>query len=649
MEFNLTRFLPSNWLHAFGATLFHSLWLGILLSLLVAVIMFSTRKAAASLRYNLLTGSLLLFVIATTVIFCKSLGLQDGATDTNLIVATANEPAQISPSVAVLQDNMLSGVNNLLEVWNAYAAQIVLVWFLIICAKSIQLFVGLNGVYHLRSTKVYAAGNRWDEKIGVLANRMGVKQTVSLLQSGIAQVPMAVGYFKPLVLIPLGLLNGLSDSEVEAILCHELAHIKRRDYLINLLQSFVEIVFFFNPAVLWVSKLIRNERENCCDDLAVLHMDDKRNYVKALITCQEFQLNPPRFAMAITGKKNHLFQRISRMLFDTKTTLNKMEKTILTIALVSVVIGSAAFKNVTESNRKPISITSAILQEQNFQDTLKKKAAIQKAKKEKSVAKKDVNIDQLSMEDEINLKQEQQANAIKAEMDAKEQDERYKQEQKRYDADQKRYNADQVRYKNEQKRYNAEQKRYDLEAKKYQAESDKYQQQAKRYNANENYSNDANRNFNTLPPTTPIPPVPLSPVTATPMDPITPITPVIPINASLTVLNPVHVALPPAISIPKSNNQNRSNSKTTSKTGTQRTVESVTSTDADEHDYKNIIKDLLKDGIIKNDKKLSYKLDKNSLIINDVRQNESYHQKYKNKYLQRENTALLYKYETNSN
>ena len=117
----------------------------------------------------------------------------------------------------------------------------------------------------------------------------------------------------------------------------------------------------------------------------------------------------------------------------------------------------------------------------------------------------------------------------------------------------------------------------------------------------------------------------------------------------MTVLNPVHVALPPAISIPKSNNQNRSNSKTTSKTGTQRTVESVTSTDADEHDYKNIIKDLLKDGIIKNDKKLSYKLDKNSLIINDVRQNESYHQKYKNKYLQRENTALLYKYETNSN
>ena len=653
MEFNLTKFLPSNWLHAFGATLFHSLWLGIILSLLVAVIIFSTRKAAASLRYNLLTGSLLLFVVATVIIFYKSLEFQEAATLTHAIVANGNNPTQISSSVAVLQGSMLSGVNNLLNVWNAYASQIVLVWFLIICAKSIQLFVGLNGVYHLRSTKVCAAGNRWDEKISQLAKRMGVKQTVGLLQSGIAQVPMAVGYFKPLVLIPLGLLNGLSDSEVEAILCHELAHIKRRDYLVNLFQSFIEIIFFFNPAVLWVSKLIRNERENCCDDLAVQHMDDKRNYVKALITCQEFQLNAPRFAMAVTGKKNHLFQRISRMLFDTKTTLNKMEKTILTVALVSVVICSAAFKNVAESNRKHNTVVPLTAYKENFQDSVKKKVAKQKAKLGSDAAKKANEENKLSMEQEINLRQEQEANAIKAEIDAKTQDQKYKLAQKEYDAAEKRRKVDELRYDEEQKRYDAEQKRYDLQAKKYQAESDKYQIEAKRYKTHKNLNYDANRNlnYNAVPLTPPVPPVPNMPPNPMSITVSTPITPIIPITTgSIELLTPANGALPPNQPIaffPKVKNQ--SSSKTNIKTSTQRTIESVTSTDADAHDYKNIIRDMISDAIIKSDKKLSYKLDKNSLIINEVKQSESYHQKYKNKYLQSDKTALLYKYETNSN
>jgi bla regulator protein BlaR1 len=80
---------------------------------------------------------------------------------------------------------------------------------------------------------------------------------------------MVIGNLKPVILMPIGLLTALTTEEVEAILMHELAHIKRRDYLVNLLQSLMEIVFFFNPAVLWISQLIKAERENCCDDLAL--------------------------------------------------------------------------------------------------------------------------------------------------------------------------------------------------------------------------------------------------------------------------------------------------------------------------------------------------------------------------------------------
>ncbi|RZK21997.1 MAG: hypothetical protein EOO43_10165, partial [Flavobacterium sp.] len=527
-----------------------------------------------------------------------------------------------------------SGINQLLNIWNSRSAQIVVVWFLIICIKSVQLLVGLNGINHLKNNKVYPAGNKWDKKMNQLVERLGISQKITLLQSGIAQVPMVAGHFKPLILIPLGLINGLADNEVEAILCHELAHIKRRDYLVNLLQSFIEIVFFFNPAILWVSKLIREERENCCDDLAVSQLDDKRSYVKALITCQEFQLNAPRFVMAVTGKRNHLFNRISRMLFDTKTTLNKLEKTILTLALVSVVICSAAFKNVTDSNK---SIKNAS-HDYSLQDTTKKKKALAE------IDRKQANFDRLQAIKDAKQAQEDSKQAI---IDSKQAVEDAKQAGD--DAtiaaeDAKQAKADALQAQIDSKIAHEEAKMHNnikaLEAagvakeNARQAVSDA--KQAKE-DAKQNKNN--NRNLN----------VSVHPVYTLPVNQkmLIAITPDVPVTQEIS--NPVAPPAPsvaPVKSFPKSG---KDKSKTLTITGTQRTVQSVTSTDADVHDYKSIIKEMIQDGIINSADKLSYKLDKNSLIINGIKQAENYHLKYKNKYMQSENTALLYRYQMESN
>src|ERR1700749_4616836 len=124
-----------------------------------------------------------------------------------------------------------------------------------------------------------AAGGFWNERMQQLAALMGIRQTISLLESGIAKVPMVIGHLKPVILIPIGLLTALSAEEVEAILVHELAHIKRRDYLVNMLQSLMEIIFFFNPAVLWISQLIKTERENCCDDMVVEQSSNRISYI----------------------------------------------------------------------------------------------------------------------------------------------------------------------------------------------------------------------------------------------------------------------------------------------------------------------------------------------------------------------------------
>ena len=219
MKFNLTDFFAPDWLSAFGIMLFHSLWLGVILSFLVAGIIFFTRKGSANLRYNLLISAMFLFVASVSFMFYNSFDNQ------NVIEVHATSKLSIDKSTSQMNtntaNNVAAGFETFRSIWNAYSPQIVLLWFIVICIKSIQLFVGLNGVYHLRKTKVYSAGKVWEDKLDTLANQFGVSRKVKILQSGLAQVPMVIGHLKPLVLIPLGLLNSISTEEVEAILCHE--------------------------------------------------------------------------------------------------------------------------------------------------------------------------------------------------------------------------------------------------------------------------------------------------------------------------------------------------------------------------------------------------------------------------------------------
>jgi hypothetical protein len=147
-----------------------------------------------------------------------------------------------------------------------------------------------------------------------------------------------MGVFKPVILIPLGLITHLPAQQVEAILWHELGHIKRKDYLVNLLQSFAETIFFFNPAILWISSLVREERENCCDDIALSGSENKAAFLEALVSFQEYNNSTSHFGMAFPGKKNHLLNRVKRILHQQNKTLNTMEKSLLTLSMALVML-----------------------------------------------------------------------------------------------------------------------------------------------------------------------------------------------------------------------------------------------------------------------------------------------------------------------
>ncbi|HJV48960.1 MAG TPA: transglycosylase SLT domain-containing protein [Geothrix sp.] len=155
----------------------------------------------------------------------------------------------------------------------------------------------------------------WQDKVDALARRMGILRKVRLLLLNHGDTPMALGLWKPVVLVPASLLSGVPPDCLEALLAHELAHVGRLDYLGNLLQGIVETLLFFHPAVWWLSARIRDEREELADHLAVRHLGDARRLALALDALDDFQAAIPRpLFPALAARGGRLITRIERLL-----------------------------------------------------------------------------------------------------------------------------------------------------------------------------------------------------------------------------------------------------------------------------------------------------------------------------------------------
>src|SRR2546428_154855 len=136
---------------------------------------------------------------------------------------------------------------------------------------------------------------------------------VRLLRWTLVPVPAVLGWVRPVILLPASALTGLTPLQLEALLAHELAHVRRYDYLVNLIQSVIETLLFYHPAVWWISARVRDEREHCCDDLAVAGGGDAHFYATALLGMERLRVTPPAFALAAAGRGGALMGRIRRL------------------------------------------------------------------------------------------------------------------------------------------------------------------------------------------------------------------------------------------------------------------------------------------------------------------------------------------------
>jgi beta-lactamase regulating signal transducer with metallopeptidase domain len=310
--------------------------------------MVSTKKSGPGLRYNLLAVLFLLFIGATCITFGRQLQLANSSELSGVLrFHPVPAPASGISSGSNSELNMVADQNNFVEKFvqyiNANASLVVAIWFIVLCAHCIKLLANIGYIQRIRYHKTHSPPEFWESKIGELAARLRIRKQVELLESEIVKIPMVIGLLKPVILFPISLLSQLPQQQVEAVLLHELAHIKRKDYFVNLIQSFAEILFFFNPGVLWVSTLIREERENCCDDIVLGETRSKNELIYALVSFQEYNLSGSKYLTTFPGRKNHLLNRIKRILTSNNKTLNNMEKIALLTGIVIAGFIVAAF------------------------------------------------------------------------------------------------------------------------------------------------------------------------------------------------------------------------------------------------------------------------------------------------------------------
>lgn len=221
-----------------------------------------------------------------------------------------------------------------------YVSMAYLLLMLFLC---IRWFLGYRQTQLIRNHGLQKMPAEWRLFVNRIAGQLNIKKKIQVFLSGTVTTPLTIGFLKPVILIPIASINHLTTDQLEAVLLHELAHIKRYDYLANIILSVVEISLFFNPFTQLLSKSIRKERENSCDDWVLQFQYDASLYAEALLRIAYLQATPA-FAMAATGKKNELLVRVKRMI-EKKENRFSYRRQLLAFVIVTGILSSIAWLN----------------------------------------------------------------------------------------------------------------------------------------------------------------------------------------------------------------------------------------------------------------------------------------------------------------
>lgn len=249
------------------------------------------------------------------------------------------------------------------------------IWVIGILIGLVRYFYNRKALVKTESSSIHCSDDEAQSHLNRIRKSLNIRRRVSIKVSALVESPMTVGFFKPIIYFPIGLISGFSSDELETILRHELAHIKRHDYLVNLFLVMLETLFFFNPIVLMLVRDLRREMEYVCDD-EVIQAHDQFAYARALLKLQENSISY-QVAMAAQNNNSEFKSRVERMINPNKPKAGS--KTGLMITLFAVLLVSSAFVGITPKEpelgfeSKRVNGFSPVLQELK-QDTIRVKS-----------------------------------------------------------------------------------------------------------------------------------------------------------------------------------------------------------------------------------------------------------------------------------
>ena len=335
----LATFIPEHLAKALGWTIFHSLWQGLIIGLILYVILRIRPNISSQARY--IMGVFALAAILISSLFTFFIAYRPVVLHSEFLAFSSTGSTSMGGFTGFTDD--LNGTGGRFSEWQqsltSYFNIISLAWFTGVVILTIRLAGGMMIINRLKKRNVSPLPAILEKKLKGLARRTGLHRSVTFLISHSVKVPSVIGILKPVVLIPSMIISGLPADQLEAIMIHELAHIKRYDFLVNIMQSVIEAVFFFHPVVWIISGNIRTEREKCCDDFTVKVCGKISNYARALASLSEWQVKAPVPSVALNGNNKHILHRVERLIKNKKMKKNKTERILAgMILLVSVLV-----------------------------------------------------------------------------------------------------------------------------------------------------------------------------------------------------------------------------------------------------------------------------------------------------------------------
>jgi len=317
-----------------GIAILHSLWQGLLVYFVLRIVFALFSSLSSAKKYNLAVCAMAMMALFF------SYTLYARVNNYHWVSIKAEQASTIIPYLKLPVNVHYS--------WSFYNA--VAGYLPLICAVYfIGLFINLaklswewTKIRQVKRSLVDAV--QMQQFINKFSKKLAISKNIRLKFSELIDVPCVIGYLRPLIILPVSLSVHLSACEIESILLHELSHIKRNDYLINIFQQFITIILFFNPFTQLISRIINRERENGCDDLVVEKTKRPLIYARALLKLEETRKHNLQLALAATGKNFHLLNRIERIM-KTEKNISGMRHLLLPALLLAGSISCIAWFN----------------------------------------------------------------------------------------------------------------------------------------------------------------------------------------------------------------------------------------------------------------------------------------------------------------